>query len=193
MTMVKEKQDAFTSKTGGYLDYDNQFLSGKQVAKKIDISMKTLGLLAESGEFELGRIGGEMVVEKESFMRYLDRYHFKKAESSDDPPVFDANGRLKEGLTMVGIPHTEVPELKKIHHFSERIPMENRSFIRHCDSGTFQHYRIGSSYKMSEDDWLKSLENITSSGRKSDRGSHRRKPGRPEKIQEQIRNAHIGN
>lgn len=190
LTVKREQKNGQEEEEGIYLDSNKKYLSGEYVMKRLGISEKTLIALAESGEFGLGRVGGRIIVDKESLLRYLDRCHFVGAESPDDEVVFDSKGRIKPGLTYVKEKHTEVPELKKISEFAKRLvpPLDNRSFIRHCDIGTFYHYRIGTTYKMSEEDWEKSLEKITKLGMKSARGGRRNKAGRPSEISKKIPN-----
>lgn len=170
---TKQQQEETTEH---YLDMNQRFLDGETVAKKLDISIKTLITLGESGEFILGRVGGRIIVNKDSLLEYLDRYHFVGAESPDDEVVYDSKGNIKPGLTRVKEKHTEIPQLKKVSEFAKRLvpPLNVRSFIRHCDLGTFYHYRIGSSYKMSEEDWEKSLDRITRQGMKSARGGKKK-------------------
>lgn len=190
------KHEEYMQKTDGHIDVFGEYVPGPYVTEKLDISEKTLIALAESGEFELGRVAGRIVVNKKSLLEFLDRFHFMAAESPDDPPAYDAKGRIKKGLTLVKEKHTEIPTLKKISEFAIRMypPMDDRTFIRHCDIGTFIHYRIGTSYKMSEEDFVKSCQRITQTGAKSMRGKRRadseraekRKVGRPSKIAERI-------
>jgi len=185
---LSEEQQKFLEDTDYHLDYEKKYLYGSYVAERLDISEKTLIALAESGEFGLGRVGGRIIVDKESLLRYLDRCHFVGAESPDDEVVFDSKGKIKPGLTYVKEKHTEVPQLKKISVFAQRLqpPLDNRSFIRHCDIGTFYHYRIGTSYKMSEEDWERSLKKITSTGMKSSRGGSKKKAGRPSELSKKL-------
>lgn len=157
---LKEKREQYLKETGGYLDPSQKYLLGSYVAKQLGITSKTLMTIAESGEFEIGKIGSKVFIEKASFMKYLDRYHFIGKDNDDDEPVFDAKGSLKKDLTYAGIKHDNVPELKKVEEFAYRIPLDTRSFIRHCDAGTFYHYRIGTAYKMSEEDFLRSIDRI---------------------------------
>jgi|LSQX01.1.fsa_nt_gb hypothetical protein len=175
-----EQHEAFLQETGGYLDYNQEFLPGDVVAEHLDITEKMLTTLAASGEFNLGRIAGRIIVDKKSLLAYLDRNHFTAKVSEDDPSAIDSRGKVKSNLTYVKKKHTELPRLRKATDFNIRLPqpLEERSFIRHCEIGTFTHYRISTMYKMSEEDYLESLRRITQTGLKSNRGSL---PGRKKK------------
>lgn len=189
MDELMKKHEEYMEKTDGHIDVTMAFVPGQYVMERLGISEKTLIALAESGEFELGRVAGRIVVNKASLLAYLDKFHFMAAESEDDVPAFDNKGRIKKRLTLVKEKHTEIPELKKISEFAIRMypPMDDRTFIRHCDIGTFYHYRIGTAYKMSEEDFVRSCEKITRMGQKSNRGSStKKKAGRPSTIFDKI-------
>ena len=68
----------------------------------------------------------------------------------------------------------------------EDLGIEERTFLRHCELGTFIHYRIGSLYKMSEEDYTESLMRAALTGMKSRRGWGAKKAGRPNEVQEKI-------
>lgn len=158
------------------------FLRGDVVQKKLGIKERTLTVLAESGEFALGRVGGVKVILADTFFDYLDRHHYKKRESPDEPIAIDPKGRIKEHLTYVGKKHTKVPTLRPIKDFAADLGVEERTFLRHCEIGTFPHYRIASLYKMSEEDYTEALKKIALSGMKSNRGGRPKKQGRPYEI-----------
>ncbi len=162
------------------------FILGDVILERLGITEKTLITLAESGEFALGRIGGRKVVVAETFFDFLDRYHFTKREKPEDPVAIDPKGRIKKHLTYVKKKHTYVPKLRPIKDFVEDLGIEERTFLRHCELGTFIHYRIGSLYKMSEEDYTESLMRAALTGMKSRRGGGAKKAGRPNEVQEKI-------
>jgi len=172
---LRKKRAEYVKDKGEYLDFDHQYISGRFVAKMLGVSEKTLTTLAEIGEFELGRIAGRLIINRKSLLSYLDRVHFRGAEGKDSPPVYDSSGKVNPYLQLVGEMHAEVPKLKRLSVFIERIslPPHGRSLIRHCDIGTFYHYRIGTAYKMSEDDWQKNINLVEKEVLKNKRG---RKP-----------------
>ena len=155
------------------LDQNGEYFSGDNIYKNLDISEKTFFLLGDSGEFELGRLAGRSIVTTSSFLDYLDRSHFTASKKKDDPPVFDAKGKLRPGITYYKKKHTSIPVLKPIKVFAERLNMDERTFQRHCEIGTFSHYRIGAGWKMSEKDWEEGLYTITGNKMKSNRGGSR--------------------
>lgn len=170
-----------------YLDENKVFIFGDGIAEKLDISNKTLFSLAESGEFDLGRIAGKKIINKPQLLAFLDRYHFVGIENENDDIAIDNKGRLKTGLTYIKEKHTDIPILKPIEFFAKELRMDKRNFIRHCDIGTFYHYRIGTSYKMSIEDWEKSLKKITQEKMKSNRGSKNvKKVGRRSVVEKRI-------
>ena len=152
------------------------FLSGDYVLERLGIADKTLTTLAESGEFALGRIAGRIVIIAETFFDFLDRYHFTKRENPDDPVAIDPKGKILHNLTYVKKKHTYVPKLRPIKDFAEDLGLEDRTFTRHCEIGTFTHYRIGSLYKMSEEDYTESLMRAALAGMKSNRGGGAKEP-----------------
>ena len=162
------------------------FLKGEVVQEKLGIKEKTLTILAESGEFALGRVGGSKVIIAETLFDFLDRYHFTKRENPEDPPAIDPRGRIRKNLTYVKKKHTEVPTLRPIKDFAKDLGVEERTFQRHCEIGTFPHYRIGSLYKMSEEDYTEALMKIALTGMKSNRGGKQKKPGRPNKMYDKM-------
>lgn len=168
------------------------FILGDYVLERLGIADKTLITLAESGEFALGRIGGRKIIIADTFFDFLDRYHFKKRESPDEPVAIDSRGRIKKNLTYVKKKHTYIPKLRPIRDFVEDLGIEERTFVRHCEIGTFIHYRIGSLYKMSEEDYTESLMRAALSGMRSNRGGKAKKDGpkgkagRPSEVQEKI-------
>lgn len=150
------------------------------VSLQLKISTQTLVKLAQMGEFELGKINNKIIIEKKSFLSFLDRSHFSGDKSTGNIPAYDNSGNLKPLLSFSPKKHTEIPNLKKISDFILRTdpPLDARNFIRHCDIGTFCHYRIGTMYRLSEEDWTKSLQRITSLGHKtkSNRGRKQELP-----------------
>lgn len=180
--IIRQRHEEFLQTTEGHLDFGGEFLPGALVASRLDITEKTLSILAESGEFQLGRVAGRLVVDKKSLMAYLDRNHFVGRENDSQPIVYDSKGRIKKELTLVGDTHADVPELKNIREFAVRLYLDDRSFLRHCETGTFPHYRIGTNYKMSENDWIDGLKRVTEKGMKSNRGNRKSNAGRKLKI-----------
>lgn len=170
-----------------YYDKGKNFIHGDIVRERLGISEKTLITLGESGEFGLGRVAGRIFVDKKSLLKYLDKCHLVGKETGSDETAYDNKGKIKKDLTYVREKHTTIPKLNKVKYYAEERmvdPMDTRNFIRHCDIGTFYHYRIGTAYKMSEDDWEKSLKRITDNSMKSSRG--KRKPGRPCTVADRI-------
>jgi hypothetical protein len=162
----------------------NAFIMGDVVLERLGITDKTLTTLAESGEFALGRIGGSRIIIAKTFFDFLDRYHFTKRRDPNDPVAIDPRGRIKKHLTYVKKKHTEVPKLRPIKDFIDDLGIEERTFVRHCELGTFTHYRIGSLYKMSEEDYTASLLEVALSGMKSNRGGAAKRVGRPNEVYE---------
>lgn len=164
-----------------FLDEENNFIKGEYVLEQLGITEKSLYTLAEK-EFGVGRIAGRIVVNAIEFFRYLDRVYFRGRTSPEEEPAILNKGKVNTALTLVNEHHTTIPKLYPIHYFAEKIGLDDRTFIRHCDTGTFFHYRIGSLYKMSQEDWKRSLERTTSEGLKSNRGG-KRKSGRPSSVE----------
>ena len=188
----KRREDAIKQMAlldnGSYL-LDGKYVKGEYVVKQLGITEKTLITLSEGGEFAMGRIAGIMVVDTVSLFTYLDRVHFKKASSEEEELAVDAKGRVKVDLTFVGTPHTDIPTLRPVNEYAKILGLDDRTFIRHCDTGTFRHYRIGSLYKMSEEDFSESLAFVTSTGMKSHRGTKGGSLGRPNKVVEIMKQA----
>lgn len=153
---------------------EKAFLKGEFVLERIGITDKTLTTLAESGEFALGRVGGAKVVIADTLYAYLDRCHFRKRRSPDEPVAIDSRGNIKKNLTYVDEKHTSVPKLRPFKDFAKDLGLEERTFLRHCEIGTFTHYRIGSLYKMTEEDYTAALRVVAEEGMKSNRGNRKK-------------------
>lgn len=167
------------------LGKEGKFLRGEYIMEQIGIAERTLYSLAEKGEFSLGRIGNAKVVIAETFYRYLDRNHFKKRTSPDEPPAKYPTVGINEKLTLVGEKHTSVPKLVGIKEFAKDLNIDDRTFTRHCSIGTFYHYRIGSLYKMSREDYDRSLEEAARVHLRSNRGGEKTM-GRPSDTHAQL-------
>jgi hypothetical protein len=184
--VLNEGQENEVRESDIYLDEEGKFLKGDYVLEQLGITEKSLYTLGDMGEFGVGRIAGRIVVNATEFLSYLDRVHFKGRTNPDDEPAIVTKGKVKKDLTLVNEPHTSIPKLYPIHYFAEKIGLDDRTFIRHCDTGTFFHYRIGSLYKMSHEDWIRSLGRTTDEGLKSNRGG-KKKAGRPSTVQEMLK------
>lgn len=170
---LDEKQQAALLERGGFLDEQRNYMFASEVARRLDITEKTLQTLARSGEFVVARLGPRTIVDVKSLLHYLDRCHFTKRTDTSQEVAVDNKGKIKHNLTYHPQKHTEIPTLRPVDQYAAILHFDVRTFIHHCDNGTFTHYRIGTTYKMSEADWQESLR----------RASHAEPSvGRPSKV-----------
>ena len=52
----------------------------------------------------------------------------------------------------------DIPELKVSDEFADRLNMDRRAFVRSCNEGYFDHWRIGNVVRLSEEDFRNSCE-----------------------------------
>lgn len=175
---LDEKQRAALAQRDGYLDAAHNYMFAAEVARRLDITEKTLGMLAKSGEFDMGRLGLKAIVDVASLRKYLDRCHFTKRLDRSQDAAVDGKGKIKYELTYHPVKHTDIPELHPIDGYAAILGFDKRTFIHHCDIGTITHYRIGAAYKISEADWRESLYRTS---KNQEAGV-----GRPSKVRERM-------
>ncbi|MBL4952140.1 hypothetical protein JK635_07935 [Neobacillus sp. YIM B02564] len=149
------------------------------VAAKLDISVRFLYMLSEPRvDNETGEtIPAEIIIQKESnklvclkqsVIDYLNRQRVPGAKLDEygnpilQPKELDkAKPNLKNYVPVDLKPLTDIPILYSVEHFAERLEMNARSFIRNCNLGQYDHFRIGSVLKMSEEDFERSIKRRT--------------------------------
>jgi len=149
---MEQKRDQLR-RTDGFITPDE--IDAKVVAAKLNISMRYLDILAKKGEIRLYRTVGRHLCDAQSVIDYLNRQRVPGAQLDENgKPIMDGDHYVPVELE----PLTEIPVLYPVEHFAERLGMESRSFIRNCNAGYYDHFRIGQELKMSEEDFQRSVK-----------------------------------
>lgn len=140
-----------------YLDVEKKLCRLEVVLKKLNISKYAFLPLARQGLFQIGKIGIKYYVPKESLLKYLSSVHYEAKANESDPPVYNMYGELLENLTIVKTPLTEIPVLKSLSEYANRVEMSYKSIQVRCADGTIPHFRMVGLIRVSEEDWAKAL------------------------------------
>lgn len=148
--------------------FDDVFEGGairaEVVAAKLNITMRYLMDLAHDGEIIMINRGGYLVT-KQSVLDYLNRQRVPGAVFDEYGKPIPADKEIvlhakQEPLSYTPAqlePLTEIPLLNPVEDYADRLNMESRSFIRNCNLGFYDHFRIGTVLKMSDEDFKRSL------------------------------------
>lgn len=133
---------------------EKDFVLLHEAARLMNISSQTLTSICALYDFDQFRLRTRyVVIRKEQILKFLDEHHYcGKSNAEDNTAVFDYRGELNEDLTLFEKPHTEIPTLEKLSVFAEETGLNERRASRYCDLGIFRHYRINSTYKLSQED-----------------------------------------
>ncbi|GAX89915.1 hypothetical protein [Effusibacillus lacus] len=132
----------------------NDVLLADVVAAKLDISVRFLLQLSDFGEFTMFKVAGTWVCDKPSLMDYLNRQRVAGAFFDNKGNPLWRNGDL---VRVPLEPLTDIPVLYPVENFAEQVNCDKRTFVRKCNEGYYDYFRIGSHLKMSEDDFNRSL------------------------------------
>ncbi|MFE8700975.1 hypothetical protein ACFYKX_10135 [Cytobacillus sp. FJAT-54145] len=151
---------------------ETNFMNAHYVAAKLDITLRFMYNLADAGEFEMLNMYNKLVVEKHSFLDYLNRSRvagskldekgkplYKTITDPDTKEVAvmeapDERGVMKPVYEAVELePITEIPTLYAAEVFAKEIGVDHRTFIRNCNAGFYDYYKLGATYKMSKEDF----------------------------------------
>jgi len=187
----KEKWEHLRSQDGLITD---TLIAADVVAAKLDITLRFLYMLAtgeedRSAEIIMTKIGGRLVCDKPSVIHYLNRqrqpgahidskgkpiYHTRLNELGEREVLYNSveRGTKRPSFDPVPLePLTDIPLLFETEKFAKILRMDQRTFVRNCNAGYYDHYRIGSTLKMSEDDFLRSIHRIQDAQTKKPRYS----------------------
>lgn len=182
----RERQKALREQDGMV---DDNFIRADVVAAKLDISMRFMYILGEEGEISMVKVSGRYLCELQSVLDYLNRRRVPGAvldeagkpimllDAETGEPMLreDPSGKMKPAYEQVELEElTEIPLLCPTEYFAEKLAMDPRSFVRNCNAGFYDHFQIGTNFKMSEEDFTRSILRMHEATKKRSAGRSRK-------------------
>jgi len=143
-----------------YLDPKKTIMKMEAVLKRLKISRYTFLDLVREGVLPCGSIASKHFVPKEGLLEYLNNVHLVKRTNEDDVPVYNRIGEPMPKLTVSKEKLEELPDLKTAEEMAKRLGVTPKTIVYYCANGELPCYKVGSTYRISEEDWENQLKDL---------------------------------